>query len=68
MRAQDSQIAQYEHKIEELTSELKSCLEVWDKEKTAYMASKKQMNNLQNEMGRFQKYASELDNRGKQLL
>jgi hypothetical protein len=32
------------------------------------MASKKQMNDLQGEMGRFQKYANELDNRSKQLL
>ena len=68
IRAQDSQISEYERKIEELTAELKNCLEVWDKEKTAYLASKKQMNDLQHEMGRFQKYANELDNRSKQLI
>lgn len=47
---------------------MKSCLEAWDKEKAAYLPSRKQMNDLQQEMGKFQEYATELDVKTKQLL
>jgi protein-arginine kinase activator protein McsA len=57
-----------ERKISELNEELKSCLEAWDKEKAASLPSRKQMNDLQSEMGKFQDYASELDTKTKQLL
>ena len=47
-----------ERKISELNGELKSCLEAWDKEKAAYLPSRKQMNDLTQEMGKFQEYAT----------
>jgi hypothetical protein len=43
-------------------------LEAWDKEKAAYLPSRKQMTDLQSEMGKFQEYASDLDSKTKQLL
>lgn len=64
----EQQNEECERKISDLNGELKSCLEAWDKEKAAYLPSRKQMNDLQSEMGKFQDYASELDSKTKQLL
>ena len=47
---------------------MNQCKANWQNEKKAYIPTSKQFKDLQNEVARYQKYASQLENKNKQLL
>jgi hypothetical protein len=51
-----------------LNGELRSCLEAWEKEKTASIPSRKQTIKIEEDMNKFQSYAVELDRKTKEIV
>lgn len=52
-------------RIISLNGELRSCLEAWEKEKATSLPSKRQTAKIEEDMNKFQSFASELDRKTK---
>lgn len=55
-------------RIISLNGELRNCLQAWEKEKAAAMPARRQSQKIEEDLMKFQSYASELDRKAKELL
>lgn len=51
-----------------MNGELRNCLQAWEKEKAAAMPARRQSQKIEEDLMKFQSYASELDRKAKDLL
>lgn len=65
---QEKELNESQIRIISLNGELRNCLQAWEKEKAAAMPARRQSQKIEEDLMKFQTYASELDRKAKDML